>query len=108
MDETNLSPDEPEDLYWHWVECVFKSEVTERPRKHELWERNILLVQATSIENAWELGAEVAKSKEHSYAVESGEILSWRFVKIEKVGETFEKTIVNGTEVYSRFFRRKR
>jgi len=92
---------------WYWVEYVMRSEYVGKPRKRNLYERGVLLLQALDPRHAEEQGRQLARSKEHSYTTARGDELCWVLETIERVESVFDDTIMDGTQVYSHYYFRQ-
>jgi hypothetical protein len=91
---------------WYGINLLFKSIHDPATSENEpLWEESILLIEAASEEEARQTGARLGRSKNHEYISASGDLVKWRFEKVESVCEILDDTISSGTEVFSRFLR---
>lgn len=70
-----------------------------------LWEEEIIILQASSLEDAYELARAIGKEKEVNYENFQGVKIEWKFHKIERVFEITENHITHGSAVFSRFLR---
>ena len=74
----------------------------------ETYEELIVLIQADD-ETAAHIASEaVGKSKEHSYENRYGQTVSWSLVKMAEIKEIIDGQIGHGTEVFYRFFGRRK
>lgn len=75
------------------------------PDYKPLYEERFLLIQASSEEEA--RGKAIQRSSEPlAYKNVYGETVTWSFKKVVDVKQVWEHEIVDGTEIFSRFFRR--
>src|SRR2546429_32691 len=91
---------------WYGVNLLFKSVHNQTPSDNEpLWEESVCLVEAASEEEAHQSGERLGRSKEHEYISATGDLVKWRFEKVESVYGILDDAISSGTEVFSRFLR---
>jgi len=91
---------------WYGVNLLFKSVHDQASSNHEpLWEESVFLVEAASDEEARQAGEHLGKSKEHEYISATGDLVKWRFERVESVFGILDDAISSGTEVFSRFLR---
>lgn len=72
-----------------------------------LWEESIIVVEASSEEEAQKKAETLAKKDEVSFRAVSGEEVEWKFVGVIDSHEILDEVVVEGTEVFSRFLRKK-
>ena len=86
--------------------CILFKSIHSIPSDDEpLWEERIILVSAVSKDEAYKKGENFGKNSEESYEARKGDIVSWKFIKIQSVFSLDEKTIKDGTELFSRFLK---
>lgn len=99
---------------WFAVKLLFESVHSGEPNTemmdeddsdHKLFEESIILVRATSREEAQTFGEQQANKAEHSYHNKYGEMVEWHFVRILDIFQLNDDEIQSRTEVYARFLR---
>ena len=70
-----------------------------------LWEEQFFLLESDSEESARKEAEEIAKRPEAPYKNKNGELISWKFVKVDRVFAIAEEKLCNGVEIFSRFLR---
>ncbi|ADY23832.1 S-ribosylhomocysteinase [Bacillus thuringiensis serovar finitimus] len=73
-----------------------------------LFEESIILVKASSLEEAHALGEQIAIQSEHTYDNMYGEQVTWTFRKLLHVFELDETPFETGKELYARFLHVKK
>ncbi|WP_242229209.1 DUF4288 domain-containing protein [Bacillus cereus group sp. BfR-BA-01329] len=73
-----------------------------------LFEESIILVKASSLEEAHALGEQIAIQSEHMYDNMYGEQVTWTFRKLLHVFELDETPFETGKELYARFLQVKK
>lgn len=73
--------------------------------EENVWEEIVLLVYASDEEEAKRKAIAYGKSRESSYNNEYGELVSWKFVQIERVCLVEDESLNDGTELFSRFLK---
>jgi hypothetical protein len=93
------------------VSLLLKSVHSTKPDASPLWEERIVLVKASSEDDAKNEGLRIGKNAEHEYPVVDNENKSasdtvrWIFVQIERVYQIENEGLKNGTELFSRYLR---
>ena len=88
--------------------CASILRVAERDGKQDddsLWEAQFILIKATDKDSAYREAMGHANRPVTPYKNKAGEIVFWRFVKIERIYEIGDDRLTSGTEVFSRFLR---
>jgi predicted transcriptional regulator len=88
--------------------CVSVLSVAQHDDKHPsdaLWEEQMFLVDAQHEEDARVKGEKFARANRAEYRNVAGEMVRWKFEKIESVHEVMDEELKSGTEVFSRFLR---
>ncbi|MZP30378.1 DUF4288 domain-containing protein [Heliobacterium undosum] len=99
---------------WYAVKILFESihsgtanldkiDEADYDSSKKLYEESIILVEAATIKNAYEIAEEQAYRTEHEYLNTYEQLVKWRFVKLLHVFELNDNQLNSGTEVYSRF-----
>lgn len=70
-----------------------------------LWEEQFLLIEADNEEVAHKEATRLASRREAPYKNNKGELISWQFVKVDRVYAIPEKELFSGIEVFARFLR---
>src|ERR1039457_4205151 len=90
---------------WHAVSLFFVADHLQHPKENPLWEEQIILIDSLTDEEAKHKAETFGKASQHSYSNADGETVNWRFVKVERACPIEPKTLVSGTELFSRFLR---
>ena len=69
-----------------------------------LWEESLVLIRASSREEAEEKACQIGLSRRLSYKTDDGAELTWEFFKVERVFEV-DDPLESGAEVFSRHLR---
>ncbi len=79
----------------------------EKPRIDdvEVWQEVIILVEASSEEEAEELGVEYARSHQVKYDVVGNDSVTWVFDSVSDTCEVVGELASSGTEVFHRFMK---
>lgn len=72
-----------------------------------LWEESVIVVDASSEEEAQEKAEQLARKEAVSFRAVSGEQVEWNFVGVIGSHEITDQVVAEGTEVFSRFLREK-
>lgn len=89
---------------WWAVAAVYKviqPNTSSRYRRKRWGERRIILVDAEDRASAERLGLALAKEGEAQYRGGLGDLVCWKFQKLEYTVELLGKGIGHGTEVYN-------
>lgn len=86
---------------------LYKSVHNNQETKDLLWEEKIILVEASSKEEALNKSKSLASSLEHSYTSATGDQVTWQFVKVGDVQEITDGKLEHGTEIFTRFIKGK-
>jgi len=86
---------------WYSASLLFQA-VHDSPRKDPVWEESIVLVEATSENEARRRAEEIGRSSETGYRTRSGHLV-WRFDRVERM--FLVEAVGDGREVFSRFLR---
>ena len=82
---------------------LFKEYLSDRkPEEDPLWEEQMILVMASSKEDARGHCMGIGKSKEHSFTAVAGNTCHWKFEKIREIYELPDGKIKHGSELLSR------
>ena len=73
-----------------------------------LFEESIILVKASSLEEAPALGEQIAIQSEHTYVNMYDEQITWKFRKVLHVFELDDTPFETGKELYARFLHVKK
>lgn len=88
--------------------CAAVLKVAERDgerRDDSLWEEQFFLVESDDEKLAWKEAEKLATRREAPYKNDQGELISWKFVKVDRVYAIPDERLVSGVEVFSRFLR---
>jgi hypothetical protein len=89
---------------WFGVSLLYRSTHL-IPTADGIWEEVVVLVQASSQDNAEKIASEFAKSREVEYDVAAGDRVFWIFDSISGICEVEQEEIQSGIEIFSRFLR---
>jgi Domain of unknown function (DUF4288) len=85
--------------------CILK--VAERNGHRDadpLWEEQFLLIKGEDEEGAKREARNLVHD-EAPYANKNGDLISWKFERIDRIYPISDKQLRNGTEIFSRFLR---
>jgi hypothetical protein len=91
---------------WFSVRMTFESRIDGTALSDGIVEESIRVLRAQDEVQALELAEEIARSAEHAYPNEQGQTVSWHLVAVVEVQELFVTEMLDGTEVFSRMYRR--
>jgi hypothetical protein len=89
---------------WYSAALLFESVHNNCPTQNDVWELQIVLVQAPSQDTAIRIANEIGKQREHEYISATGDLVHWVFRQLESLTE-LSGNIEHGTEIYARFLR---
>jgi hypothetical protein len=69
-----------------------------------LWEESLVLIEASSADDAEAKAALLAVSAESSYVAMDGTCVAWTFFKVERV-QLVDQPLRHGSELFSRYLR---
>jgi hypothetical protein len=90
---------------WFTASLLFKAEHSGVPNWKAIWEEQIVLFQALNDSDAKAKATTYGRSHQHEYTNDEGKLVRWSFQRIERVCEIDTTTLIDGTEVFSRFLR---
>lgn len=101
-------------INWYAVKVLFESihfgnPLPDKVDEHyydnneKLFEESVILVKATTIEQAFKIAEGQAKQSEHEYLNTYNQLVKWQLVSILHAFELNDHELKNGTEIYSRF-----
>lgn len=90
---------------WYVASLFFVSVHPKQKNAIPLWEEEVVLMDSPTDEEAANKAEKFGKAKEHKYKNAKGETVEWRFVKVERVCQLDTNSLVDGTELFSRFLR---
>jgi len=71
----------------------------------DIWEESVIFVFAKNEEEAVRKAEKLGKEREVTYKAASGNMLSWKFIQIEKTFEILDFRMEDGIEIFSRFLK---
>jgi hypothetical protein len=89
---------------WYSAALLFQSVHNKCPTQNDIWELQIIVIQALSEDTAMKIANEIGKQREHEYISATGDLVQWVFRQIESLTQ-LSGDIEHGTEIYSRFLR---
>lgn len=90
---------------WFSAKLLFRADVDDQADIPPLHEASIRILKADSEEQAKEMAAETGVKEECNYKNSNGDLVQWRFVRIEEVQAIDDSEIRSGTEVFFYMFR---
>jgi hypothetical protein len=89
---------------WFAAKLLFKSVHTPVPETDPVWEERIVLIRATTENEAKTKASKLGEQAEHDYKTVAGDITTWKFdsVHIHQIEDT---ELLDGTEIFSRFLK---
>jgi hypothetical protein len=90
---------------WYSADLFFESVHDNFPKDTDLWEEQVLLINANSEEEARATAEELGRRNEHVYTSGTGDNVHWVFRMVASVDEILDENLKSGTEVFSRFLR---
>jgi hypothetical protein len=91
---------------WYSARLLFESSVEGDESDAPLCEESIRVLRAESSDAALLKAADIGHAAEHEYPNDSGKLVKWSFVSVLEVQDLCEDELREGTEVFSRLFRR--
>jgi len=88
---------------WYSASLLFKG-VHSPLRAEPLWEESVRLIKADTEDDAREKARRLGVAEKTSYRTSDGKV-TWIFDRIERVYAIDAESIVDGTELFSRFLR---
>jgi len=97
-------------MCWFSVSLLFRAIHNGIATDNDLWEEQIVLINADTEEDARKEGLRIAKSEEHEYLVSSdssntSHAVRWTYIQIERVCEIEGNALFNGLEIFTRYLR---
>jgi hypothetical protein len=89
---------------WYGAALLFQSVHNNCPTPDDVWQLQIIVIQAPSEDSATRIANEVGNQREHEYTSATGDLVRWVFRQIESLTE-LPGDIEHGTEIYARFLR---
>jgi hypothetical protein len=90
---------------WYSASMFFKAIRSEQSEGESLWEERLLLLEASSEDEARRAAELFGHRAEHRYAGVGATVVDWQFVVVERVYAIDSSTLTAGTELFSRFLR---
>jgi Domain of unknown function (DUF4288) len=90
---------------WFCAAILKAAEHNGERRADSLWEEQFFLIESDSEKLAFEKAEQLASRREAPYKNDKGELISWQFVKVDRVYSIAEEKLGSGVEVFSRFVR---
>lgn len=75
------------------------------PSTEDIWEESVVLIISENEEDALKKAEEMGRGNEVSYKTMNGNMLSWKFVRVERVFEILNFQLRDGMEVFSRYMK---
>jgi len=89
---------------WYAASLLFRRTRESGSNDDLLWEESIRLIKADSEEDAQVLAQKLGQSAPVVYETTEGTV-TWTFDRVERVFTIDSESLVNGTELFSRFLR---
>ncbi|MCM3116323.1 DUF4288 domain-containing protein [Neobacillus sp. MER 74] len=100
---------------WYAVKVLYECNISGIPspeiidenysNTHKTFEESIILVKASSFEQAYVIAEKEAKKAEIDYLNPYEELVEWKFIEALDCFNLFDEKLQSGTELYSRFLR---
>lgn len=90
---------------WYSASMIFECVQNGRAEVEDLWEHQVILVQAASADEVPAVAERLGKDSEVSYISATGAHVRWEFRKVLDVYELLGEKLATGSEVYSRLLR---
>jgi hypothetical protein len=87
---------------WYSAALLFQSVHNRCPTRDDVWELQVIVIQASSEDAAKGIAKEIGKQNEVEYISATGDLVQWVFRRVESITE-LSCAIEHGTEVYGRF-----
>ncbi|MCL2658738.1 MAG: DUF4288 domain-containing protein [Betaproteobacteria bacterium] len=87
------------------VNVLFRSLRNGKLLPENLWEESIILIKASSAEEALAKATQLVRDRRISYQVENGDQLDWEFSQVVQAFQIDAQQLMNGTELFSRHLR---
>jgi hypothetical protein len=87
---------------WYSANLLLKAVHQDSVDADPLWEESIRIYQAESEDEARQLAEADGLATEDVYDTTAG-LMRWKFQRVDRVVEIYERSLVAGTEVFSRF-----
>lgn len=88
---------------WFAANIILESSHPEERQYRKLYEQRIILVRATTIEEAWQKATVYGEAAREEYRNPNDKTVIWAMREILDVKELFEDSIGDGSEVYYSF-----
>jgi hypothetical protein len=90
---------------WFCASILKVAERDGKRRADSLWEEQVFLIETDNEKLAWKEAEKLASHREAPYRNEKGELISWQFVKVDRVYAIPGDKLRGGVEVFARFLR---
>ena len=90
---------------WFSASLFFESVHNDNPAPNDLWEEQIVLIQANTENDARSKAEEWGKNNCVEYVSATGDRVQWIFRRISSIFELFDDMPRHGCEVFYRFLR---
>jgi hypothetical protein len=90
---------------WFCAAILKVAERDDERRPNPLWEEQFFLIEADDEGLAWKEAERLAIRVETPYKNDKGEVVSWKFVKVDRIYAIPDEKLGSGVEVFSRFLR---
>lgn len=90
---------------WYCASILKIAERNGQRDSNSLWEEQFLLISATDEEAAMHEAEHLARQDKAPYSNRHGQVVSWKFVTMERIYQIAGSPLEHGTELFSRFLR---
>jgi len=90
---------------WFSASLFFESVHNDNPAPDDIWEEEIVLIQANTEDDAKSKAEEWGKNKCEEYVSVAGDRVRWVFRRISSIAKLFDDEPRHGSEVFYRFLR---
>ncbi|RMW97815.1 DUF4288 domain-containing protein [Allofranklinella schreckenbergeri] len=101
IEQSSIKPDQN----YYSASIFFRSSINGDSDNSNIWEEQIVLLQAASEEQALKLAERYAVEQESSYKNVEGHTVAWAFFTIERLIRIDDFNFSGVTEVFSRFLK---
>lgn len=91
---------------WYSAKLLFQAKINGKSVEHPLCEESIRILRADTEEVAQARAEQIGTAAQHEYQNEQGETVGWEFISVLDIQEIEDRSLQDGTEVYSELFRK--
>lgn len=95
------------DKTWFSAKLLFRADVEGDSGDGSLFEESVRILRGIDEADVQRAANLLGKKEEHDYKNDAGQIVRWRFIETLEVQDLCEEALADGSEVYSRMFRKE-